>query len=82
LTAKKVSKEALSTASSPTAVGYLHYTSFSSKNSKLTTFKQLSFLNEKKKPPFSSADVSMRITGDALINVKAKAFIPSEVNTT
>jgi hypothetical protein len=62
LTAKKVCKETLSTASSPTAVGCLHYSSFFSKNSKLTAFRQLSFLNEKKELPFSSAEVSTRVT--------------------
>ena len=62
LTAKEVCKKTLSTASSPTAVGYLHYSLFFSKNSKLTAFKQLSFLDEKKRLSFSSVVVSVRVT--------------------
>lgn len=55
--AKKLSK----LASSPTAVGYLHSSCFSSKNTKLTAFRQLCFLHEQKQLPFSFAEVSKEI---------------------
>jgi len=57
----KVSKEALSTASSPVATEYLHYSSFISKNAKLAPLKQSHFLHEKKEPPFCSVEVSTGI---------------------
>jgi len=59
LTAKEVCKKTLSAASSPMAIGCLHFNSFFSKNPKLTAFKQLDFLYDKKELPFSSVDASM-----------------------
>ena len=60
-TAKEVSKEALSTAAVSTSIEYFHYTLFFPKNPKLTSFKQLDFLNVKKKAPFNPVEVSKQV---------------------
>jgi hypothetical protein len=62
LTAKEVCKKTLSTASSPMAIGFLSPRINYPKNSKLTAFRQLSFLNGKFLLSESSVDVSMGVT--------------------
>ena len=75
LTAKKVCKETLSAASSPTAVGCPHSTFFFSKNTKLALLRQLYFLHVTKELPFSSADALTHSSGKVSMHAKAKAFI-------
>jgi len=57
---KKSKQKSSLTVSSPALLGKLSYFSNLSKNSKLTSFKQLSFFNEKFEKHLSSASVSKR----------------------
>jgi len=58
-----------------TAVKFPHFRETLAKNSKLTTFKQLSFFNAKFSLPFGSAEVLPHSSGNAFINSEAKASV-------
>jgi len=66
-TAKKVSKEALSTASSSTTVEYPHSKQLLSKNAKLASLRQSHFIHDKTCSTFGFADVLTHSSGDVLI---------------
>jgi hypothetical protein len=57
------------------AVECPYYSLFLSKNPKLTAFKQLDFLNDKKSPPFGFADALTRSCGNALKNSETKVSV-------
>jgi len=73
--AKKVSKEARSTASSLTAVKFPHSEKVLAKNAKLALLKQLHFFNAKTFSAFGSAEVLPLSSGNALMNSEAKASV-------
>jgi len=71
-----------STASSLTAVKFPPSRETLAKNSKLVSLKQLSFFHAKVSLPFGFAEVLPHSSGNALINVKANAFIPIQMYQT